>query len=240
MRILVVNDDGIKSEYLEMLVKVASRYGFVYVAAPIDHQSATSHAITISNRIEVDPEAYVPNSEKSIAIGGFPADCVRVGLKYFDTNFDLVISGLNDGLNISTDVIYSGTVAAAREAAILGLPAIAISTERGYSERLEQKIALALDEIINNKLYLEYQLLNVNIPRTDKVKGIKYTHQGRRLFHAEYTPIPNSNDYKITYSLMVYDDGSDADSTNIDNDFIVITPLLVDQTDYEQLKRLKK
>lgn len=239
MRILVVNDDGIKAPYLEILVKVASRYGFVYVAAPIEHQSATSHAITISNRIEVDFDHFIPNSEKTIAVGGFPADAVRVGLKVFETNFDLVISGINEGLNISADTLYSGTVAAAREAVVLGLPGVAISVDNGYVENLENKISQVLDEIIEKKLYLEHRLLNVNIPR-NAVKGIKYTHQGRRLYHAEFSPIPNSTDYKITYSRMIYDDGPDSDSFNLDNNYIVITPLSVDQTNYDDLKALNK
>lgn len=240
MRILVVNDDGVKSPHLETIVKVASRYGFVYVAAPIEHQSATSHAITISNRIEVDENVFIPNSEKTIAVGGFPADCVRLGVALFEHNFDLVISGLNEGLNISTDVLYSGTVAAAREANILGLPALAISTDRGYNPNIENHVAMVLDEVIGNKLYEKYKLLNANIPRVEQIKGIKYTHQGMRLYHAEFTKIPDSNDYKITYSLMIYDEGPDADSTKLDEDYIVITPLSIDQTNYKELKSLKK
>ncbi|HQC30545.1 MAG TPA: 5'/3'-nucleotidase SurE [Acholeplasmataceae bacterium] len=241
MRILVVNDDGIQSPYLETLVKVASRYGFVYVAAPIKPQSATSHGITISNRIHIDKEAYhVSGSEKTIAVDGFPADCVRVGVALFDAQFDLVIAGVNAGFNISNDHIYSGTVAAAREAVVLGLPGIAISTHYLDSLNLEFKVGLVLEELIASKKYLNFKLLNVNIPRAEKVNGIKYTTQGRRLFHAEFSPIQGQEDYKITYSQMIYDEPNDTDAYNLDNDYIVITPLTIDQTNYEDLKKLRK
>lgn len=241
MRILVVNDDGIKAPYLETLVRVASRFGFVYVAAPIEHQSATSHAITIANRIKVDKTSYfIPSSEKTIAVGGFPADCVRLGLAVFDTEFDLVISGVNAGFNIATDQWYSGTVAAAREAVILGVPAIAISTHATDCANLEYKIQLVLEEVIGEKKYLKHNLLNINIPRTPEIKGIKYTIQGRRLFHGEFSPISDSDDYKITYSNMIYDESNETDSTSLDNDYIVITPLTIDQTNYDDLKKLKR
>ncbi|HHT82772.1 MAG TPA: 5'/3'-nucleotidase SurE [Acholeplasmataceae bacterium] len=241
MRILVVNDDGIESSYLETLVKVASRYGFVYVSAPIKHQSATSHGITISNKIYVDKESYhLSGSEKTIAVDGFPADCVRVGVALFDTEFDLVIAGVNAGFNISSDHLYSGTVAAAREAVVLGIPGLALSTHYIDSPNLEYKIGLVLEEVITSKKYLNFKLLNVNIPRAEKVNGIKYTTQGRRLFHAEFSPIQGSNDYKITYSQMIYDEPTDTDAYNLDNDYIVITPLTIDQTNYEDLKKLRK
>ncbi|MGI6782142.1 MAG: 5'/3'-nucleotidase SurE [Acholeplasmataceae bacterium] len=241
MRILVVNDDGIKAPYLEILVRVASRFGFVYVAAPMEHQSATSHAITIASKIRVDKTSYfIPNSEKTIAVDGFPADCVRLGLAVFDTEFDLVIAGVNAGFNISMDHLYSGTVAAAREAVVLGIPAVAISTHSFDSANLEYKIQLVLDEIISDRKYLKHRLLNVNMPRTHELKGIKYTTQGRRLYHAEFTPLPDSDDYKITYSQMIYDEPGDTDATNLDNDYIVITPLTIDQTNYDDLKKLTK
>lgn len=240
MRILVVNDDGIKSPLLESLVKVASRYGFVYVSAPLNHQSATSHAITINNRIKVDKEQFIPNSEKTIAVDGFPADCVRVGLKVYDTDFDLVISGVNDGYNIAADANYSGTIAAAREAAILGIPGVAVSTISGYNPNLEAKIAIALDEVIGDKKYLQSILLNVNIPPVEMVKGIKYTTQGKRLNHAEFSPIADTDEYKITYSQMLYEEDQNSDTVGLDNGYIVITPLSIDQTNYEELKALLK
>lgn len=241
MRILVVNDDGVQAPYLETLVRVASRYGFVYVAAPIKAQSATSHGITIASRILVDKSSYhVPGSEKTIAVDGFPADCVRLGVAVFDVEFDLVISGINAGFNIATDHIYSGTVAAAREAAILGIPGLAISTHSLDSPNLDFKVALVLEEVLSEDKYLKYRLLNVNIPRNPEIKGVKYTTQGRRLFHAEFSPLPDSNDYKITYSQMIYDESSETDAYNLDNDYIVITPLTVDQTDYGELKKMKK
>ena len=189
---------------------------------------------------EVDKTKFIPNSEKTIAVNGFPADCVRLGVAIFDTPFDLVISGVNEGYNISADHLYSGTVAAAREAVVLGIPGLAISTHHTGGDNLENKLSMVLDEIIENKRYLDFKLLNVNIPRTSEIKGIKYTRQGRKLFSAEFSPIPNSEDYKITYSQMIYDDPNDSDVVNLENDYIVITPLTVDQTNYEDLNILKK
>lgn len=240
MRILVVNDDGVNSPKLETLVKVAKNYGLVYVSAPIEHQSATSHSISIGSRIEVDKTRHISNSEKTIAIGGYPADTVRLGLKIFEMEFDVVLAGVNDGFNLASDVIYSGTVAAAREAVILGVPGIAISADVGEDRFLEQKLTMVLDELVSSEKYKEYPLLNVNLPTQENVKGIRYTTMGRRLHQAEFNELPDSNNYKISYSLMLYDEDNYTDSVAVDNGYISITPLKIDQTSEEGLKELRK
>lgn len=239
MRILVVNDDGINSEKLKLLVKAASRYGFVYVAAPMHHMSATSHAITIAPKINVSYDVHIPNSERTIAVAGNPADCVRVGLKAFDVNFDLIISGVNDGYNIATDTIYSGTVSGAREGAILNIPSFAVSTNKGISINLENKLIETLDLMIGKELYKAHNLYNVNIPKADEIKGFKITTQGKRLYHAELTEL-SKKEYKITYSMMNYEEADTADTEAIDNGYVSITPLTLDQTDYEVLKKIDK
>ena len=130
MNIWVVNDDGYQAEGIHVLVRSLEQFGQIYVSAPKDHQSAKSHGITIRSRIETFMADPIPGSVQTLVVDGSPADATRLGLKIFNVDFDLVVSGINYGPNIAKDIFYSGTVAAAMEAKILGVPAIAISAPR--------------------------------------------------------------------------------------------------------------
>jgi 5'-nucleotidase len=121
MNILVVNDDGYQAEGLGILVRALAPFGNVYVSAPKDHQSAKSHAITIKSRIETFITEPIFGSVATLVVDGMPADATRLGLKVFNVDFDLVVSGINYGMNIAKDVLYSGTVAAALEAKVFGI-----------------------------------------------------------------------------------------------------------------------
>ena len=128
MRILITNDDGIQGEGLLHLVKWAQKLGEVVVAAPKVEQSAKSHSIQIHECFEVKKVDYLPGVT-AYSVDSAPADCVRILTLGMHEKFDLVLSGINRGLNVGSDIMYSGTVAAVFEASNLGMKAIAVSTE---------------------------------------------------------------------------------------------------------------
>ena len=128
MNILITNDDGINADGIIELAKVIKSIGNVYIVAPDSQRSATGHSITIHNPIMVK-EAFIDEDIKAYAISGTPADCVKVGIEalFKDVEIDLVLSGINNGSNLGTDVVYSGTVSAAIEGLIQNKPSIAVS-----------------------------------------------------------------------------------------------------------------
>ena len=185
MNILITNDDGIYADGIIELAKAISKIANVYVVAPESQKSATGHAITIHNPIMVH-KIDMGENIKSYAISGTPADCVKVGIEglFKDINIDLVLSGINNGSNLGTDVIYSGTVSAALEGFILNKPSIAISYDEVNVKREiykdASKYVVNLVENIKDKLdLLNDCILNVNIPNT-KIKGSKITKLGQR------------------------------------------------------------
>ena len=157
MNILITNDDGIYADGIIELAKAISKIANVYVVAPESQKSATGHAITIHNPIMVH-KIDMGENIKSYAISGTPADCVKVGIEglFKDINIDLVLSGINNGSNLGTDVIYSGTVSAALEGFILNKPSIAISYDEVNVKREiykdASKYVVNLVENIKDKL----------------------------------------------------------------------------------------
>ncbi len=151
MNILVVNDDGYQAEGLGILARALAPYGNIYISAPKSHQSAKSHSITIRSKIETFVTEPMYGSKATLVVDGSPADAVRLGLKVFDVDFDLVVSGINCGPNIAKDIYYSGTVSAAYEAKILGVDAIAISSPFTMPQYLYDETIKLFDEILEQK-----------------------------------------------------------------------------------------
>lgn len=239
MKILIVNDDSL-SKGLEMLVRVASRYGLCYVSIPVKQMSATSQAISIKSKISFEkPHKLISGAEDMILVHGTPSDATRVGMKHYDIDFDLVISGLNFGPNLGTDIIYSGTVAAAREAAIFGTPAIAISCYHFNLEGLENNLDLLINYIIENKIYEKCNLLNINFPNSEKPKGYKFTFQGNRIRRPELVKLSN-NEFKLLDSIINYEEQEGSDVYYDDRSYITITPLKIDQSEYKKIKEFQK
>jgi 5'-nucleotidase len=236
--ILLTNDDGIEAEGLRTLEEVLKDLALLIVVAPDQERSAVSHGLTLRTRLslnEVRPDHYVVN--------GTPADCVICALRYvFVQPPDLVISGINHGANLGDDIMYSGTVAAAREAAHHGIPSIAIS--QAYDDkpiRFKEGAAYIRDmmaAILQNGLSGEI-CLNVNLP-VRKIKGTKITRQGC----AEYIPHFNALDYKPDYvevppsSPSVQKTDYMSDHQAIMEHYVSITPLQRDQTDYAAAQSL--
>ncbi len=240
MNILVVNDDGYQADGLGILVRALSPFGNVYVSAPKDHQSAKSHAITIRSRIETFLTDPIFGSQGTLVVDGTPADATRLGLKVFNVDFDLVVSGINYGQNIATDIFYSGTVAAAMEAKILGVDAIAISAHNTRLPYLYDETIKLMDEILESKIYQGSGILNINFPKDTfaRPKGVKITNQGLRLQHAEFVKSERPDIFHIKSSIISYQEHPESDVVAFEEGYVSITPLQLDRTDYAKIKAI--
>ncbi len=240
MNILVVNDDGYQAEGLGILVRALTPFGNVYVSAPKDHQSAKSQAITIKSRIETFMTEPIFGSTATLVVDGTPSDATRLGLKVFNVDFDLVVSGINYGQNIATDIFYSGTVAAAIEAKILGVDAIAISAHNTNLPYLYDETIKLMDEILESKIYQGSGILNVNFPKDTftRPKGVKITNIGLRLQHAEFVKSERPDIFHIKSSIISYQEKADSDVVAFEEGYVSITPIMLDRTDYKRIKEI--
>ena len=247
MNILITNDDGIYADGIIELVKSISKIANVYVVAPESQRSATGHAITIHSPIMVH-KIDMGENIKSYAISGTPADCVKVGIEglFKDVNIDLVLSGIKNGSNLGTDVIYSGTVSAALEGLILNKPSIAISYDEVNVKREiykdASKYVVNLIENIKDKLdLLNDCILNVNIPNT-KIKGSKITKLGQRNYDNAMVEKINpfgQKYYWIGGKLMELDQDEDSDIACVKDGYISITPINIEMTNLRKFELLK-
>ncbi len=242
--ILVSNDDGIDAPGLAALVAAMTELGDVYVAAPIQEQSAVGHAITIrdpvrARRVTMDfPENVTAHSVK-----GTPADCVKLAVnQLLPRRPDLVVSGINRGPNTAVNVIYSGTVSAATEASILGIDSIAFSlcSWEGGDYRPAQEVARRIAARVLRHGIPPGILLNVNIPLLplDEIRGILPTRQARsrwdESFHERMDP-NNQPYYWLTGTFVNLDEGENTDIWAIENGYVSVTPLQYDLTAHDFL-----
>ena len=163
MNILVVNDDGFDSEGISLLAIKLKKFGNVTIVGPNSHRSASSHAIKLRENISFKKENSIEEINR-YSVSGYPVDCVRLATDLLGIDFDLCFSGINNGLNLGTDIIYSGTVACAREAMIEGIPSIAISCDVNSFEIVKNEIDSVLEYVFNNKLFSKEYTLNINFP----------------------------------------------------------------------------
>lgn len=242
MTILITNDDGIAAPGLNALYDEINKVYSVEVVAPESEQSAVGHAITIFNPLRVK-KFFRGGSFFGYAVNGTPADCVKIAVKSIMKNPPkLVISGINLGANIGTNLIYSGTVSAATEAAILDIPSFAISlcTRSDPDFTFSAKYALKMAKLILEKGLPERCAINVNIPAvpTDKIVGAKIVKQGksRVLEKFDKRADPSGNIYYWMAGKMITDETDlDADDGAIGKNMVSITPIHYDMTDYKTL-----
>lgn len=247
MNILITNDDGINANGIKELAKSISKIANVYVVAPESQKSATGHSITIHNPIMVQ-KAYIEEGIKAYSISGTPADCVKVAIEglFKDINIDLVISGINNGSNLGTDVIYSGTVSAAIEGLVLNKPSIAVSyDELNVSDEVYKEASKYIVKLVNNmknKLdLLKDCILNINIPNS-KIKGYKITKLGERKYDnvMEERISPFGQRYFwIGGNIKDLEQDEDSDITCIKEGYISITPVNIEMTNLDKFKILK-
>lgn len=187
MRIAITNDDGIYSEGLLHLARWAKKLGEVVVLAPKFEQSGKSHSIEIQKPFEVKRVEYLPGVT-AYAVDSSPADCVRFAVLGMNEKFDLVISGINKGLNVGSDIMYSGTVAAVFEAGALGVNTMAISTVPQSFATAAANLDRVYDFMCEHNLFGKHNMYNINIPL--QVNGIRITRQGGPYFSDDFLPQP--------------------------------------------------
>ena len=237
MRILITNDDGIRGEGLLHLTKWAQTLGEVVVSAPMVEQSAKSHTIEIHKPFRAEKVEYLPGVT-AWAVDSSPADCVRFALLGLKLEFDLAISGVNRGLNVGRDMMYSGTIGAACEAVNLGLKAVALSTPPGYYSHATDHLDQVLDFFCRNNLLDVHNLYNVNIPANPK--EIRITHQGGPYYSDDFPPIGNDLYRPTGKSVWVDRNDYTLDTDATLNGYITVTPMTVDRTDWSIYSKLIK
>jgi len=242
MKILLTNDDGIGSAGLAALVKSIEEIAEVTVIAPDTEQSAVGHAITVAYPLRVQ-EFYKNGDFFGYAVKGTPADCVKLAIKeIMPVRPDMVISGINLGPNTGTHIIYSGTVSAATEATILGVPAFAVSlgTFRDPDYSVAAKFAKKLCLLIREKGLPQDVLLNVNVPAVPaaEISGVQVTVQGKTKFIGaidKRSDPRGRNYYWLTPEIEEITGDPRLDTVAMRNKKISITPLHYDMTCREKI-----
>jgi 5'-nucleotidase len=251
-RILVVNDDGIDSEGIAILARAMRALGDVTVVAPDGDRSGTSHSISVHSAVRAQS---VPGDDgvRRFACSGTPADCVLLGVNELcGARPDIVLSGINRGANLADDVNYSGTVAAAVEATIVGIPAIAISlvsswpkldTEHHWTVAGDVARTLA-EEALRDPLP-PGTYLNVNVPNLPELRGTRFTRLGRkqyadRLAREEGDPTGAGTAFYWVWDMSHLGGGDDTDTVAVDAGYASVTPLRIDRTDEASLLRFKE
>ncbi len=244
MRILLTNDDGIDAPGLAALADAVQPHAEVLIVAPATEQSAVGHAITIHDPLKVS-ERYHGSELFGYAVHGTPADCVKLALcSLMPQHPDLIISGVNNGANLGTDIIYSGTVSAATEGTLLGIPSFAVSINSFDRRAHFDTAARAACHLLARVPHLcvpAGTLLNVNVPDLpwEQLKGWKLTVQGRTKYVEQYErrTDPRGNAYYwIAGTLVESDENPDADYRAVKNGYISLTPLHFDVTHYDYFR----
>ncbi len=244
MKILITNDDGVTSDGILTLAKRLSRDHEVVVVAPESERSAVGHAITIHFPIWVK-ELNICSYAKVFSTTGTPADCVKLGIDELFKNPDIVISGINRGPNLGTDVIYSGTVSGAMEGSMSGYPAIAVSSVDYANPNYESAAEFTANfiEKFDFSSLPPFTTLNINIPSLEyeKIKGWKFTRQSKRrwrdFFEARKDPFGRTY-YWMMGEVIEDDDDPLADYKAVKEGYVSITPISVFLTNEEYLKAL--
>lgn len=246
MKILVSNDDGIGARGIQELAKALKEIGDVTVVAPLSEQSAVGHAISMKNPLRVT-EHYVNGEFFGYAVSGTPADCVKMGIRnIMKEKPDIVVSGINHGSNVAVNIIYSGTVSAAREATFMDIPSIAMSITSHNPEHFDPATQIAkelVEKVVKNGL-TQGTLLNVNVPNvpSEKIQGTKITTQGLSTWDDYYEERidPYGNKYYwLKGTLGDGNLGETSDEFAIENNFISVTPIHFDLTDADMVGNLK-
>ncbi|MGD9250135.1 MAG: 5'/3'-nucleotidase SurE [Desulfobacterales bacterium] len=246
MQILLTNDDGIYAPGIQILYGALCSAHQVTVIAPDRERSAVGHGITLHQPLRANQVA-VNAHYSGYAINGTPADCVKLGIyEILSQRPDLVISGINPGANVGINVNYSGTVAAAKEAALFGLPALAVSIHsragRHYNDAARCVTTLAAT-LLRQGLP-KGTFLNVNIPDLpyEEIAGIRVSRQGNGVFPDAFekrTDPRNRTYYWQGGDQQVFDPDLDIDGHALEANFISVTPIKCDMTDYAALERLQ-
>jgi len=248
MNILLTNDDGILADGIIALSKALSQVADVYIFAPKDQKSASGHGITIGRSMTVE-EMDLPPAKHAYAVGGTPADCVRLGIYFLEQSgvvIDKVVSGANHGLNLGTDTLYSGTVSAAVEGIVNKKPSIAISlgAVAPTDFTMVSKIAVMAANLPPD-IHDASAALSFNIPHPPReIKGIRVTQLGRMDYKEVYTEKEAEGNLRaFVYSGKPVFDDNLLPGTDVEGyvaGYITVTPLQFDLTNYLYADKLRE
>lgn len=248
MNILVANDDGINARGIKELTRALSQIANIYVCAPHTQRSACGHGITIGKPITIK-EVDFPNARGAWEISGTPADCVKLGLKFLGEQgikVHMVCSGINHGGNLGTDTLYSGTVSAAIEGCICGLPSLAVSVNDHHPKYFDVACELAVKTVKASAGKIDANtVLNINVPNlpAEEIKGMKITRLGAREYEEWFEPKKDENgetQYWYSGKPVIYNDlPEDIDVISMQNGYASITPLHYDLTSYQLIEEVK-
>lgn len=230
MKILITNDDGVDTLGIRLLAQWAKKLGEVTVVAPKVEQSAKSHAIELIKPIEIKEVPFI-DGVKAYSLDSTPADCVRFAVLNLQEQFDLVLSGINRGVNLGADVVYSGTIGAVFEAIRMGIPAIAFSSFPDGQEAATKYLDEVYEYLIQNDLFAQNPIYNVNIP--NEAKGIRMTYQGSQYYSDAFIKIEGTENLYRQDGEPIADvcpDDMDRDSVALQAGYISITPLMATRT----------
>lgn len=239
--ILISNDDGINGKGLKKLIQTIGKYANVYVVVPKREMSGMSQSIHLKKYLKLEK---IKNNIFALA-GGTPTDCVKYALySFFKDKIDLVISGINNCANLAQDVVYSGTVAAAREGAYLGIPSIAVSVtdenKNYYKQAAQATLKIAYQLLQNEKKGRPAICLNINIP--PDFKGIKIVPLGIRCYDETVVEKKTKKGtyYKLAGRFISGKRNKNSDIDAVEQGFISVTPLNLDQTHFDKIKNYNK
>lgn len=248
MKILITNDDGIHARGIQILVQELSQIAELYLAAPDRERSGTGHSITVFEPIKVVKTTF-PGVKQTWIVGGTPVDCVKLALaRLIEEKIDLVVSGINHGSNLGSDVLYSGTVSAAAESIIMGCPSLAISLDSDHSECDFSFAAQFTRQLVVALMHWGIEpktLVNINIPAVERshIKGIKICKLGFRnydnLFEERQDPRGNTY-YWLGGGLLQEEQDQDSDVYAVEHGYVSVTPINLDLTNYALINRYKK
>lgn len=241
MNILLVNDDGIEAPGLALLARVMRDFGRIYVVAPHNQQSAIGHGITIHEpiRIHSRDDVFSGLALKAWSLEAKPADCVKFALYGLNLQIDLVVSGINDGPNLGTDIIYSGTLAGASEGIICGLPAIAVSGDGCSFELARKELPELMSRVLSSSIVSPENVININFPAHSftSSKGIRICDMGKRPFLHDFVETDG-----VYWARGTWDTADNPEGTDVwayENGWISISPIQINRTNYEYMQHIR-
>ncbi len=249
MELLLTNDDGLYAPGIRALASELEKIAVVTVIAPDRERSATGHAITVHHPLRVDEvELMTDGKVRAYMVNGTPSDCVKLGVEaLLEQRPDIVVSGINRGPNLGTDVLYSGTVSAALEGLMLGIPSIAVSlaTFDSWDYSLAASFTAKMVKLIESQGLPPETLLNINVPSLEpgEIAGVRWTRLGTRKYRKVFDKRSDPRGrvyYWLAGELEDEEDLPDADTTVIRNNMISVTPLSYNLTNQKSLEVLTK
>jgi 5'-nucleotidase len=243
--ILITNDDGYRSGGITALIEAAKPFGDIVVVAPNNSQSAKSHAITVKDFIRLT----LVSKEDGLTIyrsSGTPVDCIKLAIQELKLKPDLLLSGVNHGINSSISVHYSGTMGATKEGCILGIPSIGFSLNNFSADadftNSKEVIKKIVPHVLENGLPHNI-CLNVNVPDVEKVKGIRVVRQAYGVWAERFdkrTDPHGQHYYWLQGEFKLLEDALDTDEWAIRNGYVSLVPTTIDTTAYKLLEPISK